>query len=249
MTSANPSPFTSPAVATEPPKEAPAWLRLRGPGGGRREPRCRAEVDERPPLVGLAVVVTRRPDDDVGVPVAVHVPRRRHRGAEEGAGLVRSRGPGGGRRRAPPPSRGRRTPAPRRSGRCRRGSAPTTTSEKPSPFTSPADATEQPNGRGLVDSRGPGGGGASPAAEPMVDERPALIGLAVVVCDGPDDDIGEPVAVHVPRRRHRLTEPGVGLVRLSRSRQRSSRAPLPSPGTRTPAPRRSARCRRNRPRR
>ena len=95
MTSEKPSPFTSPAVATELPNWASAWLPSAVQAAVRREPRRRAQVDERPALVRLAVVVKEGADDDVRETIAVHVSRRCNRGAELGVGLIRLRGPGG----------------------------------------------------------------------------------------------------------------------------------------------------------
>ena len=60
MTSAKPSPFTSPAVATEKPKLATAWSLSAVQAAVGGEARRRAVVDEGPPLVGLAVVVADR---------------------------------------------------------------------------------------------------------------------------------------------------------------------------------------------
>ena len=61
MTSEKPSPFTSPAVATEMPNRALSWFASAVQASVVREPRRRAVVDEGSPLVGLAVVVGRRP--------------------------------------------------------------------------------------------------------------------------------------------------------------------------------------------
>src|SRR5436189_145798 len=97
MTSPNPSPFTSPAAATEKPKaEANRWppaprrdriaepgARLSPigrPGGHRRGPARGPEEHERPPLIEHeAVIEARGADDDVGVAVVVHVTRPGHR--------------------------------------------------------------------------------------------------------------------------------------------------------------------------
>src|SRR6185503_21387092 len=61
----------------------------RGQGGAAG----RSEVQEGAPLVGLAVVVEGSADQEVGVAVAVHVPRRCHGGAEPGPRLIALGGP------------------------------------------------------------------------------------------------------------------------------------------------------------
>ena len=55
---------------------------LGGPGRAAAQPAGRAEIDIGPALVHLAVVEKGRADDDVGVAVAVDIPRRRRRVAE-----------------------------------------------------------------------------------------------------------------------------------------------------------------------
>src|SRR5690606_40853457 len=70
------------------------------PCGSGRQARVRAQVDKRPTLVALPVVITVRTDDDVGVAVAVDVCRRRHTSAEPGARLIALGGPGGSGRQA-----------------------------------------------------------------------------------------------------------------------------------------------------
>src|SRR6266542_1685225 len=98
MTSAYPSPFTSPAEATDQPNQAPGWRPLAvqsgvadGPRGGAQEQEGRSRV---------AWTVQRGPDDDVVVPIAVHVSGRSHRGAELAVRLMATGGPVGGGREA-----------------------------------------------------------------------------------------------------------------------------------------------------
>ena len=67
--------------------------------GGFRSAR-RAQVDERSPFVGLAVIVRERADDDVAIAVAVDVSGARDRAAELGADLIALDGPNGGWRQS-----------------------------------------------------------------------------------------------------------------------------------------------------
>src|SRR6266487_48970 len=90
MTSAYPSPFTSPAEATDQPNQAPGWRPLAVQSGVADGPR--AEPRNRK----VAWTVQRGPDDDVVVPIAVHVSGRSHRGAERGVPLVALDDPFGG---------------------------------------------------------------------------------------------------------------------------------------------------------
>ena len=117
------------------------------------------------------------------------------------------------------------------------------TSEKPSPFTSPAVATDTaevgmtswlPSAvqAAVVEAR----------RRAVVDEGPPLVAWPFR-SRGADDDIGEAVAVHIPRRCHRRTEPGVRLVALRGPGGGDAESPPPSRGRRRPGPRRSGRCR------
>ena len=53
-------------------------------------------VNVGPPLVAFTIVVQKRTDDDVGVPVTVDVTRRRDGASEPGVDLVALGGPVGG---------------------------------------------------------------------------------------------------------------------------------------------------------
>ena len=140
MTSAYPSPFTSPAVATAPPKPEPTWFDFRRTRRGRCEPAGRTLIQEDAAL---------RPAGQChrdGLRRAHRHIRRRwsHRRwpprSRTGEELVRLRRPCGGWAES-----GRRAVVDEGPPLVRlsvvRACAPTITSEKPSPFTSPAVAT------------------------------------------------------------------------------------------------------------
>ena len=77
-------------------KEGSDLIALCGPVGSGAKPRCRAMVYVRTTLIGLLVVVQICPDDDVGVPIPVHVSSGPHRVTEPGVFLIALRGPVGG---------------------------------------------------------------------------------------------------------------------------------------------------------
>ena len=97
MTSENPSPFTSPAVAAREAKDRAGLVGLRDPARRGREATRRAQVGERTAHSG-AVVIGRRADQDIREAVAVHVTGRGDL-AQLGARLIRFDGPsrGGGK--------------------------------------------------------------------------------------------------------------------------------------------------------
>ena len=169
------------------------------------------EVDESHPLVGLAVVIPIGPDDDVGVAVPVHVPRRAGREAKKGPRLVALGLPVGILRRA------------RLSQSCGRTVPDEDGALVDLPVVVPAGSDDHiviavavhiPRctnrvaaevGPGLVAFRHPVGigwhpGCPQPCGRTIPDEDGAFVALPVVVPAGPDDDVIEAVAVHIPRR-------------------------------------------------
>ena len=200
-------------------------ITVRRKGRGRREPRGRAVIDERPSDAIVAVGT----DDHVRVAVAVDVPCGSGRMAEGRVRLVALGRP----RRVRPEPRGRaeidvgaallrlavvvaRGPnddvrvavavdVPRRRDRAAEASAQSDRSPPSTPDS----------------SRGP---------RPSRDRRRrALVALAVVVELGPDDDVRVAVAVDVPRRGHRRCRSTRSLGRSPRSTPGSRPGPMAEP--------------------
>ena len=165
MTSEKPSPFTS---RLSPPKRrnwrrlgCPRWSRLER-GRGRR----RTVVRETTTFVDLTVGEIRCTDDDVREAVSIDVTRGAHGATEGGVGLVAFRDPCRRCGRARP-----RAQVDERSSLVGLAvvvvKAPTMTSAKPSPFTSPEVPTESPKpALAWSHSAIHAGDAASPAAEP-----------------------------------------------------------------------------------
>ena len=181
-------------------------------------------IEERHPLVRLAVVVQRRPYQDLRVAVPVHVPSRPNGTAEARAVLVAIGHPGG---------RGRQ---PR--GRPQVHVGPPLVCLAAVVMISTHDhirvavtvhVPSRPNGTAevcavLVALRSPGGRGRQPRRGAQIDICPSLFLLAVVVPIRPHDHIGVAVPVHVPSRPNGSAEIGVILVALGRP-GRSGRKP------------------------
>ncbi len=165
----------------------------------------------------------RRADDQVGVAVAVHVARRRHRDAGEGrrrprrsagsrccrSGVDRSRLAGEARRLAEHDVAG----AGRGSRSASAHQAPTIRSSKPSPFTSPAEATEnaalgagrraaqlEAGARRSASRRRRWRQSPTPCRTPCSSRRRCCRSGRRTSAD---DEVVEAVAVHVARRRDR----------------------------------------------
>ena len=145
--------------------------------------------------------------------------------------------------RARSPSRGRRTLAPRRSGRCRidwrRRSRPRT---RPRSRPPPSPPTQPNSAMAWSALHGPGGCRVRVPLPSRGRRRPAPRWSGRCRSGRADDDVREPVPVHVPRGCHRAAEVRAGLIAL-RGPGGVAESPPPSRGRRTPAPRRSGRCR------
>ena len=75
-------------------KVSTGLVALGRPRRGRTRPRGRAVVDKDRSFVGMATVIMWRPDDDIVVAVAVHIPRRPHGVAEVRTRLISLGRPG-----------------------------------------------------------------------------------------------------------------------------------------------------------
>ncbi len=179
-----------------------------------RQPRCAAVVDEYPPLVRVPVVIARRTDDEVGIPIPVHIPSRPRRLAESGPRLNARDGPGGGDDRPlrcavvdQHPSLVR--PGPVIVGHTDddvRVAVPIHIPRRPHRIAEPPVL--------LVPLGDPVRDGGQPARRATVDISPPLVRLVAVIVLRPDDEVGIPIPVHIPSRPHRGTEPGLLLIAL-----------------------------------
>ncbi len=152
----------------------------------------------------------RLANDDVVVAVAVHVPCRAHRAAEAGElsgldGPIRSGGKPSRRAVVDIDAmyRGR--------GSIRANDHVVVAVVVDVPGRPHRVAEFGPNPVALG---GPVRGGGKPTRRAVVDIDAALSALAVVVVGRADDDVVVAVAVDVPRRPHRVAEPGIRLVAL-----------------------------------
>ena len=77
-----------PCRAYRPTEPGASLIAFDYPVGQGAQPGGRAVIDVGPPLIGLTVVIEIRPDNHIGVAIAVHIPSRADRDAKFGAGLV-----------------------------------------------------------------------------------------------------------------------------------------------------------------
>ena len=190
-----------------------------GVGGRPRlsEPARRAVPHEDLALVGLAVVVERRPDDDVRVAVAVHVARRAHRDAEVRRAwlLCADQSALDGTPVAPSPVT-RAVPDERRAfvglglGEAARADDDVVVTVA---VDVPRRGHRVAHARlGVVARRGPVRHARRTVVRAVVDEDLPLVRLPVVEEHRADDDLGVAVAVDVSGRGHRVAELRAGLV-------------------------------------
>ena len=188
---------------------------LGGPVRGSGKPPRRAVVDIDAALVVLAVVIFRRADDDVVIAIAVDVPGRPHRVAKLGVGLVALGAPGRG------------------GGQAGWGTVidvgpafvllTVTVHDRADDDVVVAVAVDVPrrphrvaqNRQFLIPFDDPGLGDGGAGRRAVVDIGAARIPpCTAIVLGRTDDDVGKAVAVHVPRRCHRVAQLCLGLVAL-----------------------------------